>query len=75
MISIKHASAVKQALKQLWFMQHRAFSVEMSAVNKEFNKRKLAIPLSFNIELKLSLAKEGHPLYFDNQATTPLDPR
>jgi len=27
------------------------------------------------IEIKISLAKEGHPLYFDNQATTPLDPR
>lgn len=50
------------------------FSVEMTAVNKEFNKCK---PIDFILilEIKISLAKSGHPIYFDNQATTPMDPR
>jgi len=25
--------------------------------------------------MAVSVSKDGHPLYFDNQATTPLDPR
>ena len=50
------------------------FSVEMTTVNKEFNKCK---PIDFILilEIKISLAKSGHPIYFDNQATTPMDPR
>jgi len=29
----------------------------------------------FELDLKISLSPQGHPIYFDNQATTPLDPR
>jgi len=42
----------------------RGFAVDVSAMNKELNK-----------QIKISVSKNGHPLYFDNQATTPVDPR
>eukprot|EP00347_Sterkiella_histriomuscorum_P019904 403339866 len=44
--------------------QQRLFSVELHTANKTLDK-----------SVNLSLSKRGHPLYFDNQATTPLDPR
>jgi hypothetical protein len=51
----------------------RAFAVDVSAMNKELNKC-MIFGLK-HIELKISLSQSGHPLYFDNQATTALDPR
>mmetsp|Transcript_39020 Transcript_39020/g.37328 ORF Transcript_39020/g.37328 Transcript_39020/m.37328 type:complete len:83 (+) Transcript_39020:3-251(+) len=45
----------------------RLFHVELTATTKDDKDLKL--------KLSGSSVEEGHPLYFDNQATTPLDPR
>ncbi|CDW77257.1 UNKNOWN [Stylonychia lemnae] len=52
----------------------RCFSIELSSPNKNLDKGQTIEFIKF-IELVVSLSKGGHPLYFDNQATTPVDPR
>jgi len=48
-------SSKTKPLNWLFNSSFRRFSVELSSLDKEQNK-----------ELKVSLSKRGHPLYFDN---------
>lgn len=44
-------------------------------VSIEINVNVWVLMTSYLIDVKLNLTANGHPLYFDNQATTPTDPR
>jgi len=43
----------------------RSFAVDVTAMNKELNKCNFTWILN-SLEIKISLSKNGHPLYFDN---------
>ena len=69
-------SNITKTLRRTATLGRRTFAIDLSAHTKDgSSKYQLNLSKCLEIDVQISPETQSMPIYFDNQSTTPMDPR